>query len=298
MIIWSILYLVRVYRSQCPWNCSVPPEHWCTAWTAPNLEEQPPQDVGVACPVSAPRLPSDPGAKGRHTPSPGPCSPAPAHLLLVAVVRESVLARPWNARRKRSAVSPACAAPRGCHQARLRRVCVMSSCVMWLCPQCPKRVPLPVSLEPSCPKILQPNQSCSCPQKNLLLPPETTRTPPWSSSLSSSSPPPCLPNPLPGLATTYQVSQHAFWGPATLPSLHGILSCFLPENLWRGRPVGHLGVSVCVLVHAVVTWVCVCVCVWRHAVYTCQPHAQSLQSCAPVSMPVALMSLSQECLPV
>ena len=57
-----------------------------------------------------------------------------------------------------------------------------------------------------------------------------------------------------------------------------------------------MGVSVCVLVHAVVTWVCVCV--FRGMWYTCQPRAESLQSCAPVSMCVGIdVAKSKVCLP-
>ena len=61
--------------------------------------------------------------------------------------------------------------------------------------------------------------------------------------------------------------------------------------------MGHVGVSVCVLVHAVVTWVCVCVCAEACGIH-CQPRAESLQSCAPVSMCVGIdVAKSKVCPP-
>ena len=50
--------------------------------------------------------------------------------------------------------------------------------------------------------------------------------------------------------------------------------------------MGHFGVSVCLDTRRCDLGLCVCV--PRHAVYTCQPRAQGLQSCAPVSISVGI----------
>lgn len=78
-------------------------------------------------------------------------------------------------------------------------------------------------------------------------------------------PPALPPKPTARIANYLTGESRSLWGHIVLPSLQGIvssLSLFFfnlkPDvSLWQGRSVGHVGVSVCVLVHAVTAWVCV-----------------------------------------
>lgn len=273
----------------CPWTLmhSRRPRTWRSS--RPRMWGSPVQCQPLGCPQT--------WEQGQTHPKSWSLLPNACASVAIAMVRGDRCWRAWNARRKRSAVSPALrCAPRLPPGPPAPRVCNVLVCHV-VVPSVSKKSLCQWVWSPPVPRSFSQTSPVPAP-KNLLLPPETTRTPPWSSSLSPQQPPALPPKPtarignhLPGEVLTPS------WGPATCLPFTGSFLAFTWEPL-ASRPVGHLGVSVCVLVHAVVTWVCVCVCVWRHAVYTCQPHTpEPPVVCTGKIYAVALMSLSQSVCP-